>query len=84
MGQQSVRQDIIEFLISVAKPGSDFDQLDDDVNLIDAGIIDSLALIQIIAHIEQSHGLTVEAGRVDPDDLGSIGGILSVIGHDNH
>ncbi len=71
------RKDLIDFLALIARPGRPIDGMDDKSNLIDAGVIDSLALIQIIQYLEQNHGLNLQASGIDPNDLSSIAGILA-------
>jgi acyl carrier protein len=79
MAAPSTRQALVEFLNSVAKPGCALDGVDDDTNLVRAGIIDSFALIQIIFYLEQNYDLNLQALGIDPADLGSIGGMLAAI-----
>lgn len=73
------REAIVEFLNSVAKPGNRVDDIDDSTNLIQAGVIDSFAIIQIISFLEKNYDLNLQAANVDPATLGSIGGILTAI-----
>lgn len=73
------RAAIVEFLNSVAKPGNRIDDIDDNTNLIQAGVIDSFAVIQIISFLEQHYDLNLQAASVDPATLGSISGILTAI-----
>ncbi len=73
------REQLREFLESIARPGSSFSGCNDETNLIDAGLIDSFALIQIIFFLEQSHGIKLHERGIDPQDLASIAGILSAI-----
>jgi acyl carrier protein len=79
MEPSSHRRALVEFLNSVAKPGSGVDDVDDDTNLIQAGIVDSLALIQIIFYLEQNYALNLPALGIDPADLATIGGMLAAI-----
>jgi acyl carrier protein len=79
MDLQTQRRTLVEFLNSVAKPGSRVDDVDDDTNLIRAGIVDSFALIQIIFYLEQNFDLNLPALGIDPADLGTIGGMLAAI-----
>ncbi len=83
MDRQQQRENLIEFLNSVARPGYRADDIDDHSNLIDAGIIDSFALIQIIFHLEQNYGCNLQALGIDPADLGSINGMLTAIARAN-
>lgn len=77
--RQQLHQELVSFLNTVAKPGYRTDGIAVDTNLIDAGIIDSLALIQIIVYLEQNHDLNLQALGIDPGDLGTIDGILAAI-----
>ena len=74
-----VRSELIEFLETIARPGSQFDKLANDDNLVDAGVIDSLAVIHIIMYLESAHGINLAASNIDPTDILSIGGILDAI-----
>ena len=77
--RQNQRQKLVGFLNTVATPGYQLDGVDDDTNLIDAGIIDSFALIQIIFFLEQEYDLDLSVLRIDPGDLGTVNGILAAI-----
>lgn len=79
MVRQAQREGLIEFLNSVAKPGSRVDDIDDDTDLIQAGVIDSFAVIQIISYLEQNYHLNLQILGIDPAALGTIGGILTAI-----
>jgi acyl carrier protein len=79
MEPRAQRQALVEFLNSVAKPGSGIDRVDDATNLIQADIVDSFALIQIIFYLEQNYALNLQALGIDPADLATIGGILAAI-----
>ncbi len=80
---QLQREELVGFLNTVARPGCQVEEIEDDSNLIDAGIIDSLALIQIIFYLEQEYDLHLQALGIDPGDLGSINGILAAIARSN-
>ncbi len=54
---------------------------EDDMNLVQAGVLDSFALIQIIFYLEQNYGLNLQKLGIDPADLVSIGGMMSAIEH---
>ena len=73
------RKELVVFLGTIVRPGQRIDDVDDNTNLIDAGLIDSLALVQIITYLEDNFGLSLNAGNVDPNDLGSIAGMLRAI-----
>jgi len=74
------REKLLTFLDSVSRPGSSAGDInDDDMNLIQAGVVDSFAIIQIIFYLEQDYGINLPALGIDPADLVSINGMLSAI-----
>ena len=79
VASEGLRNEIIRFLNTVVRPGQDVSQVSDDTNLVDAGVIDSLALIQIIFFLESEHGVQLHTAGVDPADLVSVAGILSTL-----
>jgi hypothetical protein len=41
--------------------------------------LDSLALLQVVAYLEQEHGIRLSDHDVEADDLRSVDGILSLV-----
>lgn len=72
------RQALLDYLAGIARPGHSLAALSDDDNLFDAGVLDSLAVIQIILYLEQQ-GIDLAASGVGPEQLGTIAGILAVL-----
>jgi acyl carrier protein len=73
------RAELIRFLGTIARSGQTLEGVADDQNLIDAGVLDSLAMVQVIVHLEQAHGVDLRMGSIDPAELSSVSGILKVI-----
>ncbi len=73
------RQELLTFLRSIQKAGKPVEALGDDDRLVGSGLIDSLAILQIVMWLETTHGLDFSVRGVSPEELGSIGGILGVI-----
>jgi acyl carrier protein len=70
---------LLRFLHSIQRAGLPVESLDEQQRLVASGLIDSLAILQIISYLENSHGIDFAACGVDPEQLGSIGGILDLI-----
>ncbi len=51
---------------------SDASQLQDSASLLDAGIIDSTGVLEVIAFIEDTFSVTVEDHEMLPENLDSI------------
>ena len=77
--REQAREHLMAFLNTIVRPGIEPSSFSDETNLIDEGVIDSLAVIQIICYLEQTHGLNLQAVGVDPNDLGTVSGILAAI-----
>jgi acyl carrier protein len=73
------RQGLLQFLRSIQKAGMPVESLKDDDRLVDSGLIDSLAILQIVTYLEVTYCLDFSVRGVSPEDLGSIGGILGII-----
>lgn len=71
------RENVIDFLRTIARPDSDLDSVGDEENLVENGVVDSLAVVQMVVYLECEHQLDV--GMIDPGELVSIQGILNVI-----
>lgn len=82
-GTEGTRAALIRFLGTIARSGQSVDNVADDQNLIDSGVIDSLAMVQIIVYLEREHGADLLAVGFDPAALASVGGILKAIAAGN-
>jgi acyl carrier protein len=67
------------FIVDEFAPDIDPDQLDPDYDLLEGGIIDSLALLTIVAWIEDRFALALDAGEIGQDDLRSVRAMCSLI-----
>lgn len=73
------RRGLVQFLRSIQKAGMPVGNLKDTDRLVDSGLIDSLAILQIITYLEVTYDMDFAVRGVSPEELGSIGGILNVI-----
>lgn len=80
MNREEARADLLRFLRTIQRPDAPIEELDEHASLVDSGLIDSLAVMQIIAYLEERHGIELAASGFDPADLGSVTGILGLIG----
>jgi acyl carrier protein len=77
--RQQRRQDLLRFLRTIQKPHLSIDGLSDAEGLVAVGLIDSLALLQLVTHLEDTYGIDFSVLGVDPERLGTIGGVLDLI-----
>ena len=80
MSTEEHRERLIAFLNTVARPGQVVGEGgDDESNLVQANVVDSFAVIQIIFYLEENYGVDLPAMGIDPADLVSIAGMMSAI-----
>lgn len=73
---------LVGFLDTIKRPDKQVAGVGRSDNLVQAGLLDSLAIIQIVLYLETSHGINFAATGLDPEQLGTIDGILDII--ENH
>jgi len=77
--RQQRRQSFIAFLRTIQKAGVPVETLSDSDKLVASGLVDSLAILQIVVYLENTYGINFSANGFDPEQLGSIGNILDLI-----
>ncbi|HOL73277.1 MAG TPA: phosphopantetheine-binding protein [Bryobacteraceae bacterium] len=77
--REARRQALLGFLRTIQKAGRPVESLSDTDRLVASGLIDSLAILQIVTYLETTYGIDFSIRGVSPEELGSIGGILDLI-----
>jgi acyl carrier protein len=72
-------QHLQDFLRTIQRPGRPVEGIGEEESLVASGLIDSLALLQIVAYLEETYGIDFAARGVEPEELGSMGSILDLI-----
>jgi acyl carrier protein len=73
------KEKLLGFLSTIQKAGRPIDNLGEGDPLVASGLIDSLAILQIVTYLETTYEIDFSLRGVDPEQLGSIGGILDLI-----
>ena len=73
------RAAILAFLETIRRPEQPLNGIGDDDHLVQSGLIDSLAMLEIVAFLEHEFGLNFRDGGVDPERFASINRILELI-----
>ena len=77
--REGQKQDLLAFLGTIQKAGRPIDSLAESDRLVASGLIDSLAILQIVTYLESTYSIDFAMRGVDPEQLGTVGGILDVI-----
>jgi acyl carrier protein len=76
---ENIKQAIRDFILETFLPGEDPSQLTDDLPLISAGILDSIATLKLIVYLEEKFGIALEAHEADKDHLDSVNQITELV-----
>jgi acyl carrier protein len=74
--QREVRAFLLEHS-AAPNPG----ELGNQDSLLEMGILDSLAMLDLIAHLEGRYGVTVGEDEMTPENFDSIDAIVDFLGH---
>jgi acyl carrier protein len=68
-----------QYLRTIQKPGVSVDSLGLDDPLVASGLLDSLAIMQIVVWLEERYGIDFAASGFDPERLATMGSIVELI-----
>jgi acyl carrier protein len=72
-------QDLVGYLRTIQKPNKPIESVGVDDNLFASGLLDSLAIVQIVLYLEKTYGIDISAGGFDPERLATMASILDLI-----
>jgi acyl carrier protein len=70
---------VLEFLRTIQKPDRPLGTVAETDSLVESGLIDSLALLEIVAFLEEQYRIDFAAVGLEPEQLTSVSGILDLI-----
>lgn len=71
----TIARDIARFIVDEVGWEGDPVRLTDDYPLIDSGVLDSIGLLTLVAHLEKKYGIAVEDIEIAPVNFGTLAGI---------
>ena len=74
-----VKEAVKEFILKEFLPGEDPANLTDDLPLITTGILDSIATLKLVLHLEERYGITLEAHEADKEHLDTLDKIAALV-----
>lgn len=78
MNSATIAQQVRSFLAENYFLGQDYSFEDSD-SFLERGIIDSTGVLQLVAFLEETYGITVEEGELTPENLDSINNISAYL-----
>ena len=77
--RQRHRERVLDFLRTIQKPDRPLDTVAETDSLVESGLIDSLALLEIVTFLEEQYGIDFAVTGLEPEQLTSVSGILDLI-----
>jgi len=76
---EQVKAAVKDFILREFLPGEDPSNLTEDLPLITTGILDSIATLKLVLHLEEKYGITLEAHEADKEHLDTLNKISSLV-----
>jgi acyl carrier protein len=75
----TIGKEIREFIVGNFLFGQDRQDLTNDQSFLEAGIIDSTGLLELVAHVEQRYGIAVADRELVPENLDSLSNVSQFV-----
>lgn len=75
----SLEQQLCKYIVSAHLPGEDPENVGFDDNLIDSGILDSMAIMQLVGHLEKEYGITIPTEDIDPRNFATVSTLAGMV-----
>jgi len=72
-------QELKQFLRGIQRPGLSLDNIAPEDDLVKSGLIDSLAVVQIVVYLEKNYNIDFSMHGFNPDRLATMSNILHFI-----
>lgn len=77
--REQLLSELKSFLRTIQKPNRPVDSIAIDEPLVASGLVDSLAIMQIVVYLEEQHQIDFAASGFDPERLATMGSIVDLI-----
>lgn len=77
--REQLLAELKQFLRTIQKPNKPVESVGEDERLVASGLVDSLAIMQIVVYLEEQYGIDFAARGFDPDRLATMGSIVDLI-----
>ena len=76
----SVKQQIKTYIAENFMFSSNGFHLDEDESFLDAGVVDSLGVLELVTFVEETFGIQVSDEEIVPDNFDSVNNLAAYIG----
>lgn len=78
MNAATVKDKLRSYILQEFLPGESAENLADDLPLVTSGILDSMSTLKLVAHVEETYGITVDAYEAS-SQFGTLGEIAALV-----
>jgi acyl carrier protein len=75
----SLEQELRDHIVSACLPGEDPESIGLDDDLVDSGILDSMAIMQLVAYLEKQFGITIPTEEIDPEHFATVTALAGLV-----
>ena len=75
-----IRDTVRTYILREHLPGTDPSELTDDTELIDSGIVDSIARLRLRAYLEEEYDIELQGHELDFEHFSTIADIARLVG----
>ncbi|MCG8615928.1 MAG: phosphopantetheine-binding protein [Desulfobacterales bacterium] len=75
----NLHQTLSQYILDQCLKGQLPEGFDDDYNLIDAGFMDSLAIINTVSYLEENCGIAIDDGDIVPEHFMSVNALTAFV-----
>ncbi len=76
---EDIKQIVKHYILDELLSGEDPAQLNDSVQLVKSGILDSIATLKLVAFLEERFGIEMQAHEINLDNFNTIPEIVAVV-----
>jgi acyl carrier protein len=74
-----IEQALKTYILEEFLPDEDEEDLTSDVELVSTGILDSISVINVVAHLEKFYNIKVEAHEASVDNMNTIESMAALV-----
>ena len=75
----SIREELRTFILETFLFGDDSEGFENADSFMEKGIIDSTGVLELVSHLEQTYGITVEDEEMIPANLDSVDNLAAFV-----
>lgn len=79
MNKQEIEKYLKTYILEEFLPDEDPDDLTSDIELVSTGILDSVSVTKVVAHLESHYSIEIEAHEASLDNMNTIESMTQLV-----